>query len=566
MFGSGVTSRESRSARNRIWTGWDPAEVAIFLAFALLASWTLALLLKHVIADGAIWTGSDGLHVSDQMQYIAWIRQASQHLLISNPYRLSPTPATFLQPGILISGLLVALGMSPTLAYLLWAPVAALCLFFAVRAYVHRTVPGVSGQRAAIVLGLFFVSTAAYLSGTLGINGANRLYLLALSFDMWPGSWLWGYAFTVLAVAAIPAALLFYERDRRAGRTGLTAPAIGMLSSWFQPWQGATLLCTVMVTELVLLGASRGPLGRRLDRKRFTARLRVPAIDRRVLALLAVTVSATAAPLAYYTLLGHFDPSWSLANSANKLSAWPVAIILATIAPLALPAVLAYRLGPVTFQQVAVRAWPLVGLGLYWITALTHVGTFPIHFFQGLTIPLAILAVIGVSSHVRIRRPFGALAAAGAVALLTVPAVAWELDGARSTVDASGSSSDGPPNPYFLTAGESQALAFVRDDKRPGGVLTPLYLGQMIPAQTGRRTWVGAISWTPDFSSRVAVADRLFDGGMSASQAVAFVRSTSARYVVVDCQHRADMASLLAPIVRDIRRFGCASVLYVSAH
>ena len=189
--------------------------------------WTLAFVLKRIVVNGEVWTGSDGLHVSDQMQYLAWIRQASQHVLIANPYQLTATSATFLHPGFLVSGVLTALGLAPSLTYLLWQPVAVVSLFLAVRAYVRRVVPSVSGRRAALILALFFVSTAAYASGQLGFAAVDRLDLLAIGFDMWPGTWLWGYSFTGLAVAAIPAALLLYERDRTAHHVGVAAPSVG---------------------------------------------------------------------------------------------------------------------------------------------------------------------------------------------------------------------------------------------------------------------------------------------------------------------------------------------------
>ena len=248
---------------------------------------------------------------------------------------------------------------------------------------------------------------------------------------------------------------------------------------------------------------------------------------------------------------------------ANKLGAWPAWTILASIAPLALPAALAYRVRPVTFQDIAVRVWPVAALGLYWLSAYSGLGTFPLHFFQGLTIPLAILAVIGVQTSARIRGPLATAAAVAIVALLTVPAVLWRLNDASHSIESNGVSVFGPPNPYFLPRSEARALNYVTRDPRRGGVLTSLYLGQLVPAETGRRTWVGAVSWTPHFVVRVAEAEQLFSGAMSPAQAIAFVRATDARYVIQDCRHHADIASSLAPIVRDVHRFSCASVIFI---
>ena len=59
-----------------------------------------------------------------------------------------------------------------------------------------------------------------------------------------------------------------------------------------------------------------------------------------------------------------------------------------------MPAALAYRLPAPGWQDVAVRVWPFAALAVY----LAPVGTFPYHAFQGMSIPLAVLAVQGVLS------------------------------------------------------------------------------------------------------------------------------------------------------------------------
>jgi hypothetical protein len=86
-----------------------------------------------------------------------------------------------------------------------------------------------------------------------------------------------------------------------------------------------------------------------------------------------------------------------------------------------------------------------------------------------------------------------------------------------------------------------------------------------VPAQTGRETWVGAISWTPDFGARRALADRLFAGQMSAVQARALVRRSGARFILSDCQGRADISRLVAGVAGPPMRFGCATVYRVRA-
>ena len=112
----------------------------------------------RVVVNGRVWTGTDGVYIVDQMQYLAWIKDASHHFLASNLFVLRSTPADYFQPAVVISGGLTALGMAPWLSLLLWKPVAVVAFFFAVRAYARRSLTGVWPRRAVLVLALFFGS------------------------------------------------------------------------------------------------------------------------------------------------------------------------------------------------------------------------------------------------------------------------------------------------------------------------------------------------------------------------------------------------------------------------
>jgi len=72
--------------------------------FALVSLWVLALDLWQVVVHGRTWTGTDGVYIVDQMQYLSWIRSASQHFLIGNLFVLRSTPSDYFQPLIQISG------------------------------------------------------------------------------------------------------------------------------------------------------------------------------------------------------------------------------------------------------------------------------------------------------------------------------------------------------------------------------------------------------------------------------------------------------------------------------
>ena len=116
------------------------------------------------------------------MQYLAWVQDASRHVLVSDLFVLRGTPHDYLQPMIAISGGLVALGMSPWLALLVWKPVAVIAIFVAVRACCHRALAGRGERRAALALGLFAAGWASW----------GEEWILFLS---------WGYLYALIALA-----------------------------------------------------------------------------------------------------------------------------------------------------------------------------------------------------------------------------------------------------------------------------------------------------------------------------------------------------------------------------
>ena len=154
-----------------------------------MSVWVLGLDLGQVVAHGQVWTGTDGEFLTDQMQYLAWIESASQHVLVSDIFVLHPTPADYFQPLVAISGGLTALGMAAWLSLLLWKPVAVLGVFFAVRAYARRALADRSAQHAALAIGLF--------GGSIPAIG-----------DMWPGFLSWGYPFALISIASMVGALI----------------------------------------------------------------------------------------------------------------------------------------------------------------------------------------------------------------------------------------------------------------------------------------------------------------------------------------------------------------------
>jgi hypothetical protein len=203
------------------------------------------------------------------------------------------------------------------------------------------------------------------------------------------------------------------------------------------------------------------------------------------------------------------------------------------------------RLSPRSFGDHALRAWPPLAILLFYLP----LGTFPFHAFQGLALPLAVLAAMTLRTL-----PLAAVLAF--VAVMVVPGTAYQADQIRSAVNHGF-------QPFFLTTSEHDALGYLDREPQAGGVLAPVYSGLLVPAYTGRATWVGAGSWTPHFEDRRAAAERLFSGSLSPVQARSLVRASGARFLYSDCHGRADIARTVASFTQPPRRFGCAAVYRV---
>jgi hypothetical protein len=508
----------------------DRIELAALAALGGLS----VLVLAALLTKGRALTGADGLLASDQLQYFTWIRQAGEHWLVGNEYDMAPDDRVFLHPGFLLSGLAHELtGMSVGLSYLLWKPVAVALLFWGVLRYARRLLPPGGARYAGLVLGIFAVMPASAIVAWTGFGGKPRQYTFDfIAGELSSAQYLWGYLMTAIAVALMPLVLLAVEDWRSTGRTRTLALAAAgaLLVTWLQPWQGGTLV-------LVIAGAE--VLSGRRAREWPSPRI-------------LLVLGAACVPAVYYAVLERMDPAWELAGQVNAAGnqatwTWPWWAIALTLAPLALPAALAYRTPARSWQDLAARVWPLAALAVY----LAPVGTFPYHAFQGMTIPLAVLAVQGVLSIWT--RPSPAVVV-GCLAIMVVPGTVHRFEIAVNSIRAAG-------DPYFVFEGEQAALAALQADPRPGGVLAPAYGGHMIPYKTGREVYVGALSWTPDWEDRVLGTRALFEGDMPPADAQALARRSGARFAFVDCRPGLrDLRPVLGPLIARTRQFGCATL------
>jgi hypothetical protein len=266
------------SGRERRRLDWF--ELLLLAALGAVSLWVLALNLWHQAHNGMFWTGADGFWGIDQYQYMAWISDASKHVLVSNLFVLRSTPHDYFQPAIAISGAISALGVAPSVSFLLWKPVAVAVTFFAARAYAYRILDDRWARRAALALILFFGSFT-YVYGSISTIG-----------DLFPGFLAWGYPFALVGLAAMVGGVVLYDRARREDSRGWWAGGLGALASLLHPWNGTLLIAAVVGGELFLMRA----------RPKKRSELARPAL----------VVALTALPIGYYFLLGHFDLSWRL--------------------------------------------------------------------------------------------------------------------------------------------------------------------------------------------------------------------------------------------------------------
>jgi hypothetical protein len=259
-------------------------------------------------------------------------------------------------------------------------------------------------------------------------------------------------------------------------------------------------------------------------------------------------------PLLYYLVLGHLDINWSLARDASK-HAFSFGSILLGIVPLLLVALLGYRGRCRNFLELVLRVWFPVAIAIYILSA-TGLSATPLHAFNGITLPLAALAVLGVQRSGLTRARVGRWAAVAALAAAIVPANAYALSIAHNYVNPTSG------NANFITKDERAALTYLAHDPTRGGVLTQFYLGEVVPARTGRRTFVGDCLWSePNCMPRSLTAAAVFDGTLGRARARQFVRATGARFILASCAPRVNLAKELRPLIESVRRFGCAAVI-----
>lgn len=511
------------------------------LTLIALAVWTaipLAIDVVYVARHGGEFTGVQTTFAPDTFQYLSWVRDSGSHLLIGDNFQLiGPSQAVFLQPMLLLSGLLWRLGLSLPLAYILpWAPISVLVTFLGFRAYVRRHLPRGAAASSALALGVFFHSPVAVLALDTGHwwRGIGELPPdLANSFA------LWGYFARAIAVALVPVMLLGIERlldgstARTSRRSVAALSAVALILSWLHPWQGAEVLIIILAVAV------------------WTRPVRSKWLP------LAAPAFALILPILYYAALDHYSSLWRSSETqaaSGTFSFSPLVLAIGTL-PLGVLALLALRRRlPTATHRRILLLWLVTPFLVYFLISNKDA-------LDGVALPLSIFAVEG-ARRLRFRwlrrrvagiRVSLALAVLG-VAVCTIPGLEYEIHAFHQNEFAAGYG-------QVFTTDDFRAMSYLEHAPQPGGVLAPMHIAAAVPAYTGRNTYSGDFPWTPNFSLTGQVDMGLFYGKLRPQRAIELVRSTHARFVLVDCWSRGSaLPSLIAPLIVSSHQFGCASV------
>ena len=375
-----------RHATPRVTRG----ELALLAALVVWGLFPVVLLLIHAAdthtrltgADGLI--GADGELGGDQLQYLAWIRDASAHGLAADLFRLTDIRRVYLQPLFTISGGLYRLGCrcrSPTGVQAGRDRRARRRSGRVGAAHVRRPGGRARGDRRAVAC--FCRSRRPSCSaGRTPARAGSPFPLFLLGSELHGADKIWGYVPSAIALGLMPIALLATERAlapeaagrpsraRRAGPLALAAGA-ALIASWLHPWQGITLI--LILAGLVALRRGRGAT------------------------TLAAAAVAAALPLLYYYVLSHADPAWSLASTYEATRRAPAITLIVGFGPLALIAAPGLRRPRGEMIEQALLLWIAATFINYFLN-----DSFPPHAYQGLAFPFSVLAVRGFQ---RLRLP-----------------------------------------------------------------------------------------------------------------------------------------------------------------
>lgn len=470
----------------------------------------------------------------DFLQYAALSRQVAVDgsFLLYNPFTTEPQSPRFILLFHWLVGLVARVTGASTIDVFEWSRVPLVFLFFATLWWFLR--PVLDDRRDRL--------TAALLAGFAGgLDGWLRLFggaWLSKEFDVqvqyatWElHGWsvyagfynpLWTAGLTLVLLVLRP--LLF---SARASPRGLALAGVAFTALFFvHPYSALGTLAVTAAWPVLTLAC-----GERVDWRRQLANALVLGVALAVIG--AISLWQLQDPVYRRSTGGVFGPQ-------NLSGLWyPL-----TLGVLGVMAVAGARRWIATCHpaRAAILGWIAAIALLHWPPLLNGY-----KFVFLLPLPVCILAApVAREWLARIRGPgwrrralglAAALALFGGCALQTVSAV-------RSAASVGAVASD-----LMRVVAELAA-------RPPGNVLAPTGLGNVLPAFTSDRVWVGHWFLTPDYSARASLYQRFTTNGAAADQLRAVLREQRIRYLVVSSGRADFVTKQLGGQVAERRRHG----------
>ncbi|MDD5039548.1 MAG: hypothetical protein PHY34_00170 [Patescibacteria group bacterium] len=302
--------------------------------------------------------------------------------------------------------------------------------------------------------------------------------------------------------------LLAFDTNRVS--YSVAAGIANLFLTWFHPFNAPTIALTLAIFICVQCIRSRTVLWQYLKHGVVLALFTVP-------------------PVLYLYLISRADwviRNWSAQNILNSPSIWMYLIGFGLLLPLA--AVGAWKLrGKPTSRHIFV---------LSWIAATMALVYFPVAFqrrmIEGFHIPLSILAFIGVASVVSvISRKRGSDSMAPVIVLIVL-FVFLPLTNAQIVGQDIHLYQTKKALPYYLTEQEVEAMHWLRDHVGEREVIfSSYYMGNFIPAYSGRVVWVGHGPQTINLQEKFTASEWFWQDDTDSTGKKQFLNEQNIAYV-----------------------------------
>jgi hypothetical protein len=462
---------------------------------ALLAGAAMYATAFAVAPPGMVFSGFL-LNSSDAWGYRAFARLfAGNGFLIDNPFAAAPHPPAFFNLAWFTLGKVMSLtGLSFLALYYALGILSAGLMYWVILRFSREFAgDGAAGRFAYLLAGVG--GGAGWVLTLISKELAIRLRPMDLFHQ--EGYPLQAALFVphfALSIALVGAIMLAFRRGVSTGRLSWSwgAGMLTLLLGFFHPYH----LVTVGVVAAAWVGLEQA-----LDRRRFHRGW----IGVGLLAL------AMLPPALYYGWLFR-QPNWAIWAEKNIVltgSPWGAAIGLGPLLLLAMAGVWRQGWLRLDVKRRFLAVWALIGFGLLFSHRIIG---FEAKLVEGLVLPLAALgapAIFGRDGAVSRRRWL----AAGTVLLLLLPSSVMLAVGSQAV--ARGGDETLFPVDWvqgtLLTRGEMASLEFIsRGLSSADLIISPLYMGRIIPAMADARVYVSSPSATPDFAKRIEVTGRFY--------------------------------------------------------